>query len=219
MTLRKLFVIVIGALLISCSSQDLESPLPTFAPTVVATITPVVQTSTPTVVATATLLVPTSTPTTAIGMVPEEYKAYIGITFPPLPDDLEEGFGTLIYPSKNNIDWTITVVTSGNDTMLWLSKRLQSGNPKVWQVSDILVLPALTNTEWLVPNGCRIDELHDPEIIAIADVSPTAFSLRHVDSSGIKAVWQANRDAGVFEEVEVNPSLDCYLDNMIEIKK
>jgi hypothetical protein len=181
--------------------------------------TPVVQTSRPTVVASATLLVPISTPTQAIGMVPEQYTGYIGITFPPLPGDLKEGFGTLIYPSKNNIDWSINIVTSENDTMIWLTKRLQSGNPKVWQVSDILLLPDLTTTEWLVPNGCRMDELHDPEILAIADVSPTAFSLRHVDSSDIKAAWRANRDTGFFQELEVGPILDCYLDNMIEIKK
>lgn len=204
MTLRKLFVIVMGVLLISCNSQERESSLPTFVPTIVNTITPTVQT-----------VIPTKT----IGMVPEEYKGYIGITFPPFPDDLKEGFGTLIYPSKNNIDWSITVMTSENDTMLWLSKMVQSGNPPIWQVSDILLLPDLTDTELLVPNGCRIDELHDPEIIVIADVSPTTFSLRHMDSSSITAAWRANRDSGVFQVLEVNPSLDCYLDNMIEIKQ
>lgn len=212
MTLRKLLLFLMETLLIGCSAQEHESLLPTVPPMVV-------QASTPAFVATATLLAPTSTPDRAMGMVPEEYETYIGITFPPLPDGLDEGFGTLIIPSKNNIDWMLTVVRSENDTVLWLSKRFQkSGNPTVWQVRDILMLPDLSDTEWLVPNGCRNDALHDPEIIAIADVTPTAYSSRYVDSLGIRFAWRANRDAGVFEEVEITPSLDCYLDNMIEVK-
>jgi hypothetical protein len=150
-------------------------------------------------------------------MVPEEYRDYIGIIYPPPPSNLSEGFGMVIDPAHSP-EWSLQVMRDGNVSMLWLSKlayRDLKGGAH-WQVSDILVLPKLREDEVLIPSGCKVGNTLDVEIVVIALLDQDAYVSRYVVNAKVKMAWRANQTTGAFESMMTN-GIECFTDNAVSL--
>lgn len=112
-----LFGVII--LLISACGQS-ATPLintPQFSNTVTenATHTPV-----PTIVSTQVQIEVTPAVVSPAALVPDELSKYVGLKYPPLPDELAEGFGSMV----SDTDYSVTIFSDNQNTMLWLRPYL-----------------------------------------------------------------------------------------------
>jgi hypothetical protein len=110
-----------------------------------------------------------SMPTTAManGSDAGKFSNYIGLSYPPLPADLTEGFSMMIQDSDDHGLW---LVSDDEGRMLWLSKLTHhdlDGNA-YWVVMDVLDLSNVESGAVLIPDGCRLNGEADNEIIVAA---------------------------------------------------
>ena len=156
---------------------------------------------------------PTFVPPT--GLAPDALSKYVGLNYPPLPDELAEGFGSMVWDS----DYSITIVSENQDIMLWLSKLThydKSGKP-FWVVKDIIKLPKYESDVVFIPNGCLLNDELDNEILAIGKWDDEVFVSRFVPNEKIKSAWKANIAIGVFEEMSLE-GIECHADNAVRFK-
>jgi hypothetical protein len=128
------------------------------------------------------------------GQPPAIEGAYIGLHHPPLPLGLDDQAGYLIDPDAK-IEYAVSYIARFSGKMLWLERlthRDSSGRP-FFEVRAVLALPPISDQEFLIFGQCRVDEVIDPEIIALVETSGGALYTE------IRKAWRADRRAERFE--------------------
>jgi hypothetical protein len=141
-------------------------------------------------------IIPTAAP--ASGSDPVKFSKYIGLSYPPLPADLTEGFSMMIQDSDDHGLW---LVSDDEGRMLWLGKLTHhdpDGNA-YWVVVDILDLSNVESGVVLIPDGCRLNGEVDNEIIVAAKNEQSLLA------------WRANTDLNVFEVIPTQ-GIECHSD-------
>lgn len=105
--------------------------------------------------------VPTAIPSGEAGS--EQFSKYIGLTYPPSPAGLSQGFSMIIQDSDV---YGLSLVTDGVNKMLWLSKitHYDTDGGAYWEVKDVLDLTNLEAGLILLPDGCFLNGVPDSEI-------------------------------------------------------
>ena len=138
--------------------------------------------------------VPTAAP--AVGLVPEKFSSYIGLSYPPFPANLTLGFGMMIWGTE---DHGLSMLMDGADKMLWLGEMTHydaDGNA-YWEVKDVL---DLSNVEGvLIPDGCLLNGAPDHEIVVVGK------------NETILLAWRANTALDMFEVIPTN-GIECRSD-------
>jgi len=174
-------------LLLSACGQVETTPAPVEAPAFTATENPTG--------------VPITDP--AAGLVPEKFRKFIGLNYPPLPAGLTEGFAMLIQGAE---DHSLSLVQDGADKMLWLSRmthRDSSGNA-FWEVKDIVGLSDLEAGLTLLPDGCSLNGAADSEIFVAGKDGTILFA------------WRANTALDVFEVLPTD-GIECQSDKGVSL--
>lgn len=132
---------------------------------------------------------PTSIPPTTVPTeesVPEENGQFIGLVYPPLPDDLSTGFSMIIQGSDDN---GLSFVSDDGSRMLWLEKiaRYEANGGVIWEVTDVLDLSKIESDAVLIPDGCSLNGSVDNEIVVVAQNGVILFA------------WRANATSDRFE--------------------
>jgi hypothetical protein len=141
-----------------------------------------------------------SNPTAALtnGSDPGKFSNYIGLSYPPLPVGLTEGFSMMIQDSDDHGLW---LVSDDESRMLWFGKLTHhdtDGNA-YWVVTDILDLSNIESGVVLIPDGCRLNGEVDNEIIVAAKNEKPLLA------------WRANTTLNVFEVIPTN-GIECHSD-------
>lgn len=134
--------------------------------------------------------------TLTTGPLPAVNEEYIGLHHPPLPFGLNDQAGYLINPDAK-IEYTVSYIARVSGEMLWLERlthRDPSGHP-FFEVRAVLYLPLLSDHEFLVFGQCRVDEVADPEIIALVETRDEEVYTE------IRMAWRADRQGERFEAV------------------
>jgi len=175
-------------LLTACGQlQSAPTPTDTPEPTATATQSP---TNTPAVVSTESA-------------APEEIENYIGLSYPPLPDGLSQGFSMVIQDSN---DYGLSLVSDGANRMLWMEKLTNydsSGIPS-WEIQDVLDLSNVETGVILSPDGCFLNGQPDNEIFVIGK------------NGIILSAWRANTTSNVFEVISTD-GIECHSDKAVSL--
>lgn len=134
---------------------------------------------------------------------PEQFRKYIGSTYPPLPAGLSEGFSMLIQDGE---DYGLMLVIDGADKMLWLQRITQydsNGNPS-WEVKDVLDLSNVEPGLILSPDGCFLNGTPDSEILVVSK------------NGTIQSAWRANTASGAFEIIPPD-GIECDSDKAMTL--
>lgn len=140
----------------------------------------------------------------ANGSDPEKFSKYIGLSYPPLPAGLSEGFSMMIQDSN---EYGLWLLSDDAGRMLWLSKlthRDSSGNA-YWEVKDILDLSNLESGVTLVPDGCLLNGEVDNEIVVVGK------------NEKILLAWRANTTLNVFDVIPTN-GIECRSDKGMSLE-
>ena len=134
----------------------------------------------------------------ANGSDPEKFSKYIGLSYPPLPAGLSEGFSMIIQDSD---DYGLWLVSDEDGRMLWLSKLTHhdSSGTAYWEVKDILELSNLESGVILIPDGCLLNGEVDNEIVVVGK------------NEKLLLAWRANTTLNVFEVIPSN-GIECHSD-------
>jgi hypothetical protein len=135
---------------------------------------------------------------TASGSDPVQFSKYIGMSYPPLPAGLSEGFSMMIQGSDDHGLW---MVSDDVGRMLWLGKlthRDVDGNA-YWAVMDVLDLSNVESGVVLIPDGCQLNGEVDNEIIVAAKNEKSLLA------------WRANTTLNVFEVIPTT-GIECHSD-------
>jgi len=183
-----LWVGIMVLLLTACGQlQSAPTPTDTPEPTATATQSP---TNTPAVVSTESA-------------APEEIENYIGLSYPPLPDGLSQGFSMVIQDSN---DYGLSLVSDGANRMLWMEKLTNydsSGIPS-WEIQDVLDLSIVETGVILSPDGCFLNGQPDNEIFVIGK------------NGIILSAWRANTTSNVFEVISTD-GIECHSDKAVSL--
>lgn len=140
-------------------------------------------------------------PAASDALTPEQY---IGLRYPPSPAGLSQDFSMLI---PNSEVYSLSLVNDGTSKMLWLSKithyDTNSGNP-YREVKDVLGLSNLEAGLTLIPDGCRLNDVPDSEILAAGR------------NKVIVMAWRANTSLGKFESIAVD-GIRCSSDKAMPL--
>jgi hypothetical protein len=201
------------------SATEIHIIQPSFTPAI-SRATPIIdEPATANSILTATLVKPTETNIVitmdVTKIVPETLREYIGLKYSDLPDGLSSGFGMLIVPEKKGV-FALDGVHGNQQHMLWFEKRVfwnsDGKRQKGWEVLDILELEPLDEEdEVLIPSGCMLNQVLDPEIMVIANLDKEADRTRFVTNDKILRAWRLNRDLELIEEISTN-NIECYAD-------
>lgn len=144
---------------------------------------------------------PTALP--AHGVDPEQFRRYIGSTYPPLPEGLSEGFSMLIQDEE---DHALILVIDGADKMLWLNRmtHYDPDGTAYWEVKDVLDLSNLEADLILIPDGCFLHGVPDSEIIVAGKNGTTHLA------------WRANTTLDRFEVIPIN-GIECRSDKAMPL--
>ena len=209
-------IIFFGVIVLLISSCGQSATPPTNTPEFTITVTEnATHTPAPTIVSTQAQVEITPAVVSPTGLVPEELSKYVGLKYPPLPDELAEGFGSLVWDS----DYSVTIISDNQNTMLWLSQLThydKSGKP-FREVKDIIKLPKSESNVVFIPNGCLLNEELDNEILAIGKWDDEVFVSRFIPNEKIQAAWRANIAMGIFEVMSLE-GIDCHADNAVFFK-
>ncbi len=143
--------------------------------------------------------IPTTIPSD--GLAPESSSQYIGLIYPPSPENLTQVFSMLI---RDKEGYSLMMVQEGGNKMLWLNKidHYDENGSAFWEVKDVLALSGLEAGLTLLPDGCLLNGVHDSEIFVAgrngvivlawrADMTLDKFEV--IPTDGI----QCNSDKGV----------------------
>ena len=168
-------------LLLSACGQFETAPAPAEAPELIVTVTE-----------NAPAVVVADEPS------PETFNKYIGLTYPPIPAGLTEGFSMMIQDTEDHGLW---LVMEGADQMLWLSEitHYDADGAAFWEVKDVLELSDLEAGLVLIPDGCLLNGAPDPEIIIVGK------------DETVLLAWRANTALDMFEVIPTN-GIECRSD-------
>lgn len=133
----------------------------------------------------------------------EQLTKYIGLVYPPSPENLTQVFSMLIQDKES---FSLMMVLDGANKMLWLSKVAQydaSGNP-LWEVADVLNLSNLESGLTLLPDGCSLNGVPDSEILVAGR------------NGVIVLAWRANTVLGKFEVIPTE-GVQCNSDKAMPL--
>ena len=125
-----------------------------------------------------------------------------------LPIELVFHQGTSLLGGNNNYGFTI-ITSSETLQMIWFEKlicRNNDGKP-FHEILDAAVLPVYGDNDTLAYWYCSIDEINDPEIIALGE-----SQCGYLQLSNIKNAWQLNRQTEKIEPVSTE-NISCQLNN------
>ena len=136
-----------------------------------------------------------------------ESKKYVGLKYPPLPQELSEGFAVVIHDSGG---YSLSLVEEKDKRMLWLSKltHRDAAGKALWIVKDTLTAPDLAEDEMFYANGCLLNEVFDYEIIAAGKWDEDVQRFRYVPNNKVFQAWRADFVTGLFEEIETD-GVEC----------
>ena len=137
-------------------------------------------------------------------MAPERFDQYVGLIYPPLPDDLSPRFSMIIQGSDDN---GLSLFSVGKYRMLWLSKLShydESSNP-VWEVTDVLDLSNVETGALLIPDGCSLNGQIDNEILVVAKNGHAILA------------WRANTSEDRFEVLAAD-GIACDSDKAVRFE-
>lgn len=131
-------------------------------------------------------------------------EQYIGLQYSPSPVGLSQDFSMLIQDADS---FSLSLVNDGVSKMLWLSKithyDANNGNP-YWEVKDVLNLSDLQPGFILIPDGCRLNDVPDNEILVIGR------------NEVIVKAWRADTSLGKFESIAVD-GIKCSSDKAMPL--
>ncbi len=118
-------------------------------------------------------------------------RRYIGLRYRNLPRGLESLGGWIIGDAVEGKEYAISYLKQGRKQMLWLEillSRDSEGKPS-FEVIDVLDLPRVKSPDQLSGGAgqCKLNQVTDPEIIAIAKYQDAEFWTE------ISRAWRANR--------------------------
>lgn len=122
----------------------------------------------------------------------------------------------MISPSSSPDDWAVSIVTDGNNFMLWFDKVLyrdQDGKPH-WEVSDVVIIPPLEQEQGFIVSGCFLNNVLDPEIVALVNINMQDSESRWLSNENIVRTWRANQTMGKLENlstVEIECNAETFL--------
>ena len=156
---------------------------------------------------TPTLSPTNATTATAQSSNSNQSKKYVGLKYPPLPQELLERNAVVIQGSDL---YVISLVEETEQKMLWLSKMTHrdSQGKAHWIVTDTLSRPDLGENEMYYLNGCLLNKVFDYEIIAAGTWDQDVESSRYVTNDKIFQAWRADFVTGLFEEIATN-GVEC----------
>jgi len=167
-------------------------------------VTPPTPTGTPVPTAISTES-PTNTPEIASteSAEPEQIGKYVGMSFPPFPEDLSQGFSMII---QNSGDFGLSLVSDGANNMLWLTRltHYDTSGTAFWEVLDVLDLTNVEPGAILIPDGCSLNGQPDSEIFVAGQNGSTQFA------------WRANTTLNAFEVISTN-GIECNSDKAIRL--
>jgi hypothetical protein len=145
--------------------------------------------------------IPTAAPTAESD--PEKINRYIGLVYPPSPENLTPGFSMIIQGAGHH---SLSLVSDGESRMFWLSQMTHSDADGVayWEVKDILDLSNVETGLTLIPDGCFLNGVPDSEIIAAGR------------NGVIVLAWRADTTLNVFESIPVT-GIECSSDKALPI--
>jgi hypothetical protein len=184
-----LLVLMIALLLAACGRAATPS-----APVIAVT-------EEPTPVPEPVEVIPTAVPSEEADS--EQFTKYIGLVYPPSPENLTQVFSMLI---QNKEGFSLMMVLDGANKMLWLSKVAQydaSGNP-LWEVADVLNLSDLESGLTLLPDGCSLNGVPDSEILVAGR------------NGVIVLAWRADTALGRFEVIPTE-GVQCNSDKAMPL--
>ncbi|HSE16603.1 MAG TPA: hypothetical protein VLB46_06095 [Pyrinomonadaceae bacterium] len=126
---------------------------------------------------------------------------YIGLRYgPTLPRGLKSTGGSLVSAVEDEKEYAMSEIRRGRIRMLWFDRLTHRDDNGIayWEVKDVLVLPAIPNSQILVYAMCLLNDKPDSEIAAIADHQPTEQYFTRV-----RKAWRANRTTEKFEPMPV----------------
>jgi hypothetical protein len=151
-----MLVLIIALLLAACGGVETTSapePAVTEDPTSVPE---------PVVVSDPVEDIPTTAPSG--GADSEQFSQYIGLVYPPSPENLTQVFSMLIQDKEG---YSLMMVLEGGNKMLWLNKidHYDENGSAFWEVQDVLALSNLEPGLTLLPDGCFLNGVPDSEIV------------------------------------------------------
>jgi len=164
------------------------------------------------------ITIPENTPTTAVvSASPDATKDYIGLIYPPFPENLKKGPSMMFSPPQSDQRWVVIIIKDGDLFMLWFEKILyddKDGEPHV-QVSDILILPHPVQGQSILVDQCMHAGILDSEIVVLAHVDEENIERRYLPNSNIVQAWRANQTTGRFATLSTT-NIDCYAETFLE---
>ena len=126
---------------------------------------------------------------------------YIGTQYGPdsIPG-VQRLSGALVDPSTEPTKFAVAEVKDTKIHMLWFSEltHFDTKGKAHWIVRDVLTLPSLDSTEVVSLVGfCFVDQVRDPEVVAVAKWSDTEFYTE------IVSAWRASRRTAHFAPISV----------------
>jgi len=137
----------------------------------------------------------------------QKSRRYIGLRYRDLPRGLESLGGWIIGDAVEGKEYAISYLKQGRKQMLWLEillSRDSEGKPS-FEVIDVLDLPQIKSPDQLSGGAgqCKLNQVTDPEIIAIAKYQDAEFWTE------ISRAWRANRQSHQFERISPQ-NIVCY---------
>lgn len=135
----------------------------------------------------------------------DEFRKYIGIEFPPYPDNIKKSGGALVDQPSKGLKFSIQTVENGKQMLLWFAQEASSDKKGVnkWKVMDVMKYPTFPQGEALVMQLCRIGGDFDQELMAVVKYNKYVEIL-----TDVKRAWRANRDTGKFEKISTK-EIEC----------
>jgi hypothetical protein len=157
----------------------------------------------PTPTSTVSAVSPTIASFTAEGLGSNESKKYVGLKYPPLPQEVSERNAVVIHGSDL---YALSLVEATKQKMLWLSKMTHrnSAGKAQWIVTDTLLTPSLDENEMFYLNGCLLNKVFAYEIIAAGTWDHDVEVSRYVTNDKIFRAWRADLTSGLFEEISTD---------------
>jgi hypothetical protein len=120
-------------------------------------------------------------------------RSYIGLTYRQLPKGFKDNGGWVVKGGRYGAD----LVQRGNTRMIWFTKTLEwnSGGAVPRQVIDVMELPTFPKSQELHFAFCRLNDINDREIFAIAEA--TNDDIR----TTIHQAWRANTKTERIESI------------------
>ena len=126
-------------------------------------------------------------------------QSYIGLNYPPLPNDLESRGGWLVGEISGALIYSVKEISQGEKRMLWLNIASPTRQGQAtFKVKDVLSLPSFDDDSEIVTGGsdeCSVNGKPDPNLIVLAKLedADTQYLTK------IRKAWQVDQTVGKFK--------------------